>query len=244
MRRLTLQGVAPADAARIARASSEHANGASAEETPAQEEEDDGALLTDPLSLAAAAIDGHIDRVQRVMRRAATEHGIVAAWSDIFIPARRLLTDEHHEPFRRPGADPLAVFDAALMLVVRALSDHHHRPPASVVLWAEQARELEAHVLGGALAAGGVTARLARASDDPGAALCHAVDSDDVVALGILGAPREAEPLIGYASERGDIETFVIDAPQLELWLPRVHRVRTLDAAVAEITASVQPGNA
>jgi len=240
MRRLTLQGVAPADAARIATSSAPE--GEASDDETATSAEDTAEILTDPLSLAAAAIDGEITRVQRVMRRAATDEGLLAAWEDTFLPARRLLTEEHPEVFHRPGADPLAVFDVALLLVVRAMGARTTSPAAPVLLWADKDRGIEAHVLGGALAAAGAATRLVIGGS--GEPVRAALAAADLRVLGILGAPGDVAPVVTKASQRGDIEIFLIDPPDLDLWLPRVDRVRTLRAAVAEITASLQPEDA
>ncbi len=242
MRRLTLRGVAPGDAARIATSGTsgepgEH-GGLLAPEPPS-EEVAELPLLIDPLSLAAAAVEADIERLARIMRKAVRTHGLIGAWCEVAAPARELLASEHHHYLQRPGVDPMAVLDVAVLLAARtAAGEREASAHAPVLLQAEPDARLEAHVLAGALGEREVPV-LVLAPDAPGE--LDPLDGEGGAHLRVLvvvGAPRGAEDLVTRASRRGDVEVYLVGPRCPKVWLPHVHRVRTLEAAVAEITVS------
>ncbi|MEE6274387.1 MerR family transcriptional regulator [Georgenia wangjunii] len=260
MRRLTLRGVAPADAARIA--ADEEGGAATPErvESPASRD-DDAQLIIDPLTLAAAAVEPDPPRLQRMLARAAAERGIVETWTEVTKPALAMLRQRGR--LERPGMDPEGVLEAAMLATVRDVAarteraQRAHEPasvprPASVLLYASEESRLRAHVVGAALLEAGVRARIVRGVLGPAAhdgaaaargeaaaagtaALLDLVREEGAGALAVLGAPAGAVGLVEAASERGDVEIFLLGTDAPEVWLPRVRRVRTAVAAVHEI---------
>src|SRR5699024_6784005 len=100
MRRLTLQGVAPADAARIA------TQGEDGETGPAAPTDED--VIADPLSLAAAAVEEDFDRVLRTIGQEVAQSGVVAAWTGLVTPARQMLDSGRQRSIVEPGQAPVA----------------------------------------------------------------------------------------------------------------------------------------
>ena len=180
MRHMTLQGVAPADAARAAmapggaetpRAWAPGTTGARHESTDAP-----GRLLVDPLSLAAAAMEPDEPRVHRMLDQEVRDVGIVRAWTRLAKPALTMLAQRERSD--RPGVDPEAVVAAAVLLAVRDVSAAAERrervhvvPPGgapgahNVLLCAGADQRLRAHVIAGGLAEHGVRGRVLRVDD-------------------------------------------------------------------------------
>ncbi|WP_226924386.1 MerR family transcriptional regulator [Georgenia satyanarayanai] len=237
MRRLTLRGVAPVDAARIA---TEPGTGDSrdGEETGPAEEADDGSLALDPLTLAAAAVEPDLRRVHRMLSRATREAGVVAVWADLVQPAAEMVDQGRHRLAQRPGSDPHGVMRLGLMQAIRELAVPG---PAPVRVLAPAADRVSAHVIAGGLAEAGVGALVVPAEHLP-------VDTDplawlpegEVAVLAVIGNPPGAEEVVTRSSERGDVNVFLLGDESPSLWLPHVHRVRTPAAAVAEIAATVR----
>ncbi|MFC4554358.1 MerR family transcriptional regulator [Georgenia faecalis] len=243
MRRLTLRGVAPADAARIA------TRGEGAVRSEAATRPDAGAvaeaqLIIDPLTLAAAAVEPDPPRLQRMLSRAVAERGIVETWTEVARPARLML--RQRDRVERPGMDPEGVLDFAVLGAVRevtlaleraasadARADTRRRGTA--LLYAGAETRLRAHVLGAGLLELGVRARIVRASATGAADILELVGSQGAGALAVLGSPPEAAAVVTAASGAGDLEVFLLGRDAPDLWLPRVRRVRTAVAAVHEI---------
>lgn len=249
MRHFTLQGVAPADAARAAMS----ADPADLQQAPSL----DGApgpavphepLLVDPLSLAAAAMEPDQPRVQRMLAQEVREKGIVRAWTALARPALSMLGKRDRSD--RPGVDPEEMVQAAVLTAVRDVTaqaerGHHARtgaePRRTVLLCAGHDHRLRAHVIGGALAERGVSARVLRAENAGGADdLLAVLDSRGARVLAVLGHPPGAEELVRAVAERGDIEVFLLGEHPPDVWLPRVRRVRTPTAAVEEIAGILE----
>ncbi|PFG40497.1 MerR-like DNA binding protein [Georgenia soli] len=243
MRQLTLQGVAPADAARAAAAY----DPADPTAAPPPEESAGGRhrpepherVLVDPLSLAAAAVEPDPPRVQRMFDQEVGEKGIVRAWTTLAKPALSMLGQRDRSD--RPGADPEAVLVGAVLAAVRDVVANEPSPDGSTgtaLLCASEERRVRAHVIGGGLAERGVRARVLRAEQVRGGdQVLRAVEERHARVLAVLGSPDGAEELVRTVSERGDVDVFLLGSDAPELWLPNVHRVRTPMAAVEEIAA-------
>lgn len=237
MRRLTLRGVAPVDAARIATESGSGDPREGEDVLPA-EETDDGSLALDPLTLAAAAVEPDLRRVQRMLSRATREAGVVAVWTDLVQPAAEMVDQGRHRLAQRPGNDPHGVMQVGLMQAIRDLAG---AGPAPVRVLAAAADHVPAHVIAGGLAEAGVGALVVPAEHLPDAAgeLTWLPEGEATV-LAVIGNPPGAEEVVTQSSERGDVNVFLLGDQSPALWLPQVHRVRTAAAAVAEIVATVR----
>lgn len=258
MRRLTLRGVAPADAARIAAQGDDGAAQADADAADTAEAADDEAqLLVDPLTLAAAAVEPDPPRLQRMLSRAVAERGIVETWTEIARPARLML--RQRDRVERPGMDPEGVLDFAVLGAVRevtvalerAASRESHpstltgspaRDGRTALLYATTGESrLRAHVLGAGLLERGVRARVLRTPSTGPSGVLELARAQGAGVLAVLGAPPDATEVVQAASEAGDLEIFLLGRDAPELWLPRVRRVRTAVAAVHEIAGVLAP---
>ena len=119
MRRLTLEGVAPADAARFATRKESAAEVDT--RVPVEDEPDDGSELIDPLSLAAAAVEADEARVRRLLRRAVRASSPLTIWRTLVRPALDMVEVREHSD--RPGRDPEEMLRSAMFAVVRARDD-------------------------------------------------------------------------------------------------------------------------
>ncbi|WP_240645760.1 MerR family transcriptional regulator [Georgenia sp. SYP-B2076] len=252
MRHLTLQGVAPSDAAQAAvapvgaevpRAWAGGAGGA-----PHEGAEHPERLLVDPLSLAAAAMEPDEPRVHRMLDQEVRDVGIVRTWTKLAKPALTMLAQRERSD--RPGVDPEAVITAAVLLTVReasAAAEHAgehgvHVVPAgaaagahNVLLCAGADQRLRAHVIAGGLAEHGVRGRVLRLDGGDPDQVLRTLSERRASVLAVLGDPPGTEELVRAVSERGDVEIFLLGGGVPDLWLPRVRRVRTAPAAVEEI---------
>lgn len=241
MRHLTLQGVAPADAARAAMEDEAADHEADHDVGDDGGEEHAARMLVDPLSLAAAAIEPDPPRTQRMFAQEAQDRGIVRAWATVGAPAMEML--QRRERADRPGVDPQAVLTTAVLDVVRdvAHSRAWGRGPRSgtpVVLCPAPDRSLAAHVVGGGLAERGVASRVLRAGS-AAAAPEGGTEGEGTHVLVALGSPPGAEELVRTASGRG-LTVFLLGPGSPQLLLPGVHQVRTAAAAVEEIAELVR----
>ncbi|WP_345215032.1 MerR family transcriptional regulator [Georgenia halophila] len=241
MRQLTLQGVAPSDAARAASAFDPADPEAAPPPVPlAQETQPRLRVLVDPLSLAAAAVEPDPLRVQRMVEQEVEDQGVVRTWTSITGPALSMLA--RRDKTDLPGVEPESVLRAAFLTAVRyAVGQSASGEPAGelVLLCSGEEERLQAHVVGGGLAEHGIRARVLRAEQvrDPEQVL-DAIDRRHAGVLAVLGNPPFVEDVVRAASGRGDIEIFLLGDDPPDLWLPHVHRVRTLGAAVEEIAAA------
>lgn len=238
MRRLTLQGAAPSDAARVA-ASSEPALRAVPAQPTAPEVE--GPVFVDDLTLAAAAANGEDGRVRRMVQWVVRERGIVGAWCEVAHPALAMLADRVAD--ERPGRVPETALAAAVLAAARACADDAP-PPAStrcrVLLVADVGREadvLGAHVLAAALAERQAFTRVVRAAEVV-PALERAALAPETCVLAVVGPARAGLDLARASAEHG-AAVFMVGPDVPDVWLPGVHRVRTYEGAIHEIAGAL-----
>lgn len=236
MRRLTLRGVAPVDAARIA-AESGAGEPSGSEQAGPEEDHDDESLALDPLTLAAAAVEPDLGRVHRMLHRAAREAGVVAMWTDLVRPAAEMIDQGRQRLAERPGSDPHGVIQLGLMQAIRGLAVNG---PAPVRILAASVDRVRAHVIAGGLAEAGVGALVVPAEHLPPQGPLTWLPDGEATVLAVVGNPPGAEETVVQASERGDVDVFLLGDESPSLWLRHVHRVRTASAAVAEIVAAVR----
>lgn len=232
MRELTLEGVAPADAARVALTGQVHAVPATSPEEP------EDPVLADPISLAAAAVEPDPDRAHRMVAHAVREGGILQAWLTLVQPALGMISARAGTD--RPGHEPELVVSDAVLAAVRRSSAGALTAGAALLLPADGER-LVGHVLAGGLAERRVAARLLRSGSDLVEQARRTVAGRKVGALAVLGAARGAEEVVRAVVAEGGVEVFLVGSDAPELLLPRVQRVRTLRAAVEEIAEALSP---
>ncbi|MEE6288181.1 MerR family transcriptional regulator [Georgenia sp. MJ173] len=239
MRRLTLRGVAPVDAARIA---TETDGGAawlpsSGPSSVAEAAE----IVVDPLTLAAAVVEPDLRRVGNILSRAVEASGLVEAWTTLVLPAREMLAQRRQAAALHPGADPEGLLEAAVMQAVRDSGPRNGTRAATTDgarVLTSRADRLVAHVVAGGIAERHVPALVVRVED---------VDLDDgalgwltpAQVLVVVGSPPGAEEIVTTVAASGTVEIFLLGREAPSLFLPHVHRVRTLPAAVAESVAAV-----
>lgn len=228
MRQLTGEGVAPADAARLA-LGRDADGGAPAAQSSVDEAA--GEVL-DPLSLAAAAVEADESRLRRMIARAAGTDDVLTAWQTLVRPALDLVETRDHGD--RPGRDPAAALAAALLAVIRTVTEGGGTETA-LLIHADGDRHLDAHVLAAELALRGVGVRVLRPSRrgrqvDVAAAVAQA--GAQMVVL--LGPAAHAAPLAQTLAEV-DCVPFVVSTDELPESLENLPRARTLGGAVHEI---------
>lgn len=228
MRRLTGEGVAPADAARLAL-------GRDADDgvTEAAMADSDGtAEVLDPLSLAAAAVEADDARLRRMIARAVGVDEVLTAWQTLVRPALDLVEARDHGD--RPGRDPAAALGAGLLAVIRTVADGGSAESA-LLIHADGDRHLDAHVLAAELSLRGAGARVLRPPRrnrrlDVAATVTHA----GVRMVVLLGPPVHAATVAETLADT-DCVPFVISATPLPSALAHLPRARTLGGAVHEI---------
>lgn len=232
MRRLTLDGVAPVESARIALATDVVAG-------PVTTAGD--ASPTTPTAVVDAALAGDVVRCARLLALDANVD-VVLWWTSLVEPvlaalARRTVVD-------LPGVDATFAVHAG---VLAALRDRPvplgvgRRPVVLVLVAAREARPLVAHVLAGALAAQGVDARIVGGPVGPH----HAVELTAMTrarAVVTLGERVDAdlEVVDRLAREQPDLPQFVMvpDGAAGAVPLGRsVHRARTFTGLLHEVLA-------
>ncbi|KRD44433.1 MerR family transcriptional regulator [Cellulomonas sp. Root930] len=237
MRRLTLDGVAPAESARIALATDVTAG------SPAHSHDD---VPTTPTAVVDAALAGDVAGCARLL---AIDQGADVAlwWTGLVEPviaalARRTVVDP-------PGVDAVAAVHAG---VLGALREHPvpltgtRRPVVLVLVAPREARPLVAHALAGALAAQGVDARIVGGPVGPH----HAVEltamtrARAVVTIG-QRVDVDLEVVDRLAAEQPDLAQFVMvpDGAADAVPLGRsVHRARTFTGLLHEVLAVATSG--
>lgn len=255
MRRLTLEGVAPSEAARAALNSSEAPTPTQVSTGPTADEVMDAysdavPMAADPAALVTAA--SHFDNAA-VRWMLARVHGrdVIAWWSDLVAPALQLLADR--AVLERPGESARPALEAAAFAELRsrsAVAATRQAPtpgaPAgpTVLVIPSGTADLQAHSLATALQDSGVRARVLSASDPPAvAAAVHRVAPAAVV-LHVGQEEQEAEradrTIRGLTDRAGSTPIFVHreGAAPFEPTVPvTVHRVRTLTGALHEVLA-------
>ena len=249
MRELTLQGVAPADAADLAtRGEEEPVPGDDGGERPPARPEE--GMLVDPLSLAAAAVEPDPARTARMVDQVVRQDGIVDAWLSLVQPALGMIAQRGRTD--RPGSDPEIVLADAVLAAVRAVAsaaDRNHRYSAdprsrggtggSVLLLAGGEGRMRAHVIAAGLVERGIGARVLRAGTDVLEETRQVVAERGTRVLAILGQPAGAEEVVRGVSEDGGVQVFLLGSDAVDVWLPGVQRVRTIRAAVDEIAEAL-----
>ncbi|MDD9207098.1 MerR family transcriptional regulator, partial [Georgenia sp. 10Sc9-8] len=247
MRELTLQGVAPADAADLATRGEEDPVPSGEERPPARPEE---GMLVDPLSLAAAAVEPDPVRTARMVDQVVRQDGIVDAWLSLVQPALGMIAQRGRTD--RPGSDPEVVLADAVLAAVRAVAsaaDRNHRYPSdprsragtggSVLLLAGGEGRMRAHVIGAGLVERGIGARVLRTGTDVLEETRQVVAERGTRVLAVIGQPAGAEDVVRGVSEDGGVQVFLLGSDAVDVWLPGVQRVRTIRAAVDEIAEAL-----
>lgn len=257
MRHLTLQGVAPADAAAAVTGAVDDENAPLTDRRRPDHERHQGRMLVDPLTLAAAALEPDEPRVHRMLDQELSDHGIVHMWTGLALPAQALL--ERRESTDRPGVDPALLIDAAVLAVAREVTVAAEQararpvqlvrvgvpaPPApqrTVTIVAGPDHRMDGHVLGAALAERGVRARVQRAGtgDDVEQEVRSPVLRGGVRVVAVLGALSQAETYARRATADG-ADVFLVGPDAVDLWLPHVRRVRSLLVAAEEIAGLLE----
>lgn len=289
MRRLTLQGVAPADAARIvlddggvaevptsggpeSRSNGREAGGdgsdrASANGTARDADADADAapastasvgsangrleypgldpvtdsashgeamMVADPLTVAAAAVDGDTHRLDRLIRRADQEHGLLEGWLMAVRPAAEMVAQRPMPD--RPGQDPeLLLHSRMLHSLTRPRAAREPAAGNALIHYAPQ-MHTDAHVLAAELTSRGVDARVAHAKLEANQAqpMLDLVARQPGTLTVILGESEVAEDLVSALCERGD-EVFLVALTDAIEPRPGLHRARTLSGALHEV---------
>ncbi len=249
MRRLTLEGVAPVEAARAARdADPALAGDAGARILPHADGADGVPEIATPAALVEAAMRGDEGACRALLRTADGDVG--AWWTGLVEPTRASLATR--TTLARPGQDPEAVLDAAVLDVLR------ERPvPAEVLAAVGQrvvlllappghARPLSLHALAGALTDRGVDARV----------LTGPVDRHRVLELAVMVRPvavvlvgERARPDLTIVGElhaaQPDLPLFVgLVDDEAAATLPldhSVHRARSFTGLLHEVLAVSNP---
>ncbi|MET0788285.1 MAG: MerR family transcriptional regulator [Cellulomonas sp.] len=235
MRRLTLDGVAPAESARIALATDVAA-------TPSPDLLDGAAT---PTALVDAALAGDVERCGRLLALQPAGD-VVAWWTGLVEPAlaalaRRTVVDP-------PGVDAVAAVHGGVLAALRArpVPAVARRPVVLVLVAPREVRPLAAHALAGALAARGVDARIV--GGPVGAH--HAVElvamtrARAVVTLGER-ADADLEVVERLAHEQPDLPQFVMVPEGAAQAVPvgrSVHRARTFTGLLHEVLAVATAG--
>ena len=272
MRRLTLQGVAPSDAARAALSAGGPSAGGPPQPGREAREHQSGtgptprAALVDPLTIAAAAIDGDGTRLRRLVRQVVDEHGLVRAWTEHVRPAGRILGQR--DRLDLPGAAPQHFLDQAVLEACRAVAlrsrpagvdadpDANGRAPAAAeqgvepgtpdpqgtvaqaLIVAGPERLVRAHVIAAELTRRGVTTRVGRPGGEAPDEIRHFLATARPCVLALVGQVPGAKEIVDDAGARSDLEVYLLGRDAADVWAPHVHRVATVSAAVDEIAAA------
>ncbi|WP_235912485.1 MerR family transcriptional regulator [Ruania zhangjianzhongii] len=228
MRRLTGEGVAPADAARLALGQDPDG----ADDAVQERNHEETAEVLDPLSLAAAAVEADDARLHRMIARSVGTDEVLTAWQTLVRPALDLVEARDHGD--RPGRDPAAALGAALLAVIRTVAEGGGTG-GSLLIHADGDRHLDAHVLAAELALRGARARVLRPSRrgrqlDVAATVTHA----GVQMVVLLGPPAHAATVVEILAET-DCVPFVVSTDDLPAAMENLPRARTLGGAVHEI---------
>src|SRR5690625_3677879 len=266
MRRLTLEGVAPADAARIAMRSTAHsanrgqpgeqdhrapsavesanerssaadtnAAAANSDERPQPSTTADATpMVADPLTIAAAAVDGDVQRLARLTRRAVREHGLLEGWLMTVRPAVEMVAQRPQAD--RPGRDPELLLHTQMLATLAEVDSSAPPSRGRVLVQYEESQHTDAHVLAAEFLTRGADARVAhrRLETNRGQALLDLVARRPGTLTVILGESETAAHLVEALCARGD-EVFLVALTDRIEPRPGLHRARTLTGALHEI---------
>lgn len=240
MRRLTLEGVAPADAARVALQTGSLS--VPSPEEPEGQQESSEPIVADPLTVAAAAVDGDGGRLRRLVRHAQRQQGLMESWVMTLRPALEMVGQRTVPD--RPGHDPEQVLQAALLAELSDLDDGRDVVGRAIVHAADSYRT-DAHVLAAELTSRGVQARVThpRLMQDEGRALLDLVAGSPGTLTVLLGEPAEADPIVDELADTGE-QVFLIALTDRIAPRRGLHRARTLSGAVHEIVSLLTPRQA
>jgi MerR family transcriptional regulator, light-induced transcriptional regulator len=245
MRRLTLEGVAPSEAARIALASDVDQGGAAAVSPWTGPE-------PTPSALVDAALAGDEHRCVRLLALGPGQphDDVVQWWTALVEPAgvalaRRTVVD-------LPGVDAASTLRGAALAALRAsfaVGSRHPagRPVVLVLVPAGQTRPLVAHALAAALTAQGIDARLVGGPVGPH----HGVELVAMTrarAIVLVGERSDADLAVveRLVDDRPELPQFVMlpDAAAAGMPLGRsVHRARSFAGLVHEVLAVAGPAH-
>ena len=254
MRRLTLEGVAPSEAARVALESPD-GNGAEVRVPSISEVMDAYSdavpMAADPRALAAAA--AHFDNAAvRWMLTRVQPRDTLAWWTELVEPALGIVGER--ASLERPGESVGPSLVAAAFAELRsraavAASRLAAEPlgPTVLTIPAADAADLRAHVLATALQSHGVRARVLSSTfpavvtgvierSSPAAVLVELPDGADASAT-------VTQVVRAVVAVRPALPVFVHHSGAAALDLPvaaTVHRVRTLTGALHEVLATVR----
>ena len=244
MRRLTIDGVAPADAARIALLSSPEAdgNGVDTLVTPAQSRAARGDGT--PSELVDVVLAGDDEGARRLLAlRPGGE--VLAWWSGLVEPAtvalaRRTVID-------RPGVDASNMLEAAALAALRAAAPSDGvvggHPVVLVLVPGGARRPLLVHVAAAALTARSVDARLVGGPLSPRHALELVAMTRAAAVVTASASPTPDLSIVGtLARERPDVPQYVMVPEVAAHLLPldrTVHRSRSVPGVVHEVLAAV-----
>lgn len=237
MRRLTLEGVAPSESARIALATDVVAGPVTSAHDRAP---------TTPTAVVDAALAGDVQRCARLLTLEGSPD-VVLWWTGLVEPvlaalARRTVVDP-------PGIDATFAVHAGVLAALRERPvpfGTARRPVVLVLVAAREARPLVAHVLAGALAAQGVDARIVGGPVGPH----HAVELTAMTrarAVVTLGERIDADLDVvdRLAREQPDLPQFVMVPDRAAGAVPlgrSVHRARTFTGLLHEVLAVATAG--
>lgn len=252
MRRLTLEGVAPSEAARTALTSP--AEGAETHVPTTVEVMDAYSdavpMAADPAALAAAA--GQFDNAAvRWMLTRVHARDVLAWWTDLVEPALRMVAER--AALERPGESVAPALIAAVLAELRSRAavaaahvDAEEGRPTVLLVPVTDAADLRSHVLATALQGHGVRARVLSSASP--AVVGGATERVAPAAL-LIEVPQGADgvarlgPVVRAAgSARPGLPIFVHHGGAAVPDLPvaaNVHRVRTLTGALHEVLATV-----
>ncbi|WP_051274858.1 MerR family transcriptional regulator [Cellulomonas sp. URHD0024] len=230
MRRLTLDGVAPAESARIALASDLS--------TPS-----DGRVAAErtPTAVVDAALAGDLGGCGRVLALS-PDADVLAWWTGLVEPAlgalaRRTVVDP-------PGVDAVATVHSAALTALRdrtAPFEGARRPVVLVLVAPREPRPLVAHAVAGALASHGVDARIVGGP----VGVHHAFElvamtrTRAVVTIG-EGMHVDLEVVQRIAQEHAELPQFVMVPDHATAAVPvgrSVHRAHSFTGLVHEVLA-------
>lgn len=261
MRSLTLDGVPPSDAARLAREGTPAAAPVLAPArhlTAVPDGHEQGAVDRDPAedlgpprpdrpasptAVIDAALRADTGEVARLLDLAA-DGDLVRWWSDLVAPARTGIAAR--TVLARPGDEPDALVVAAALAVLRHRSGrvpgHPSRRRIVLLLAAPgEPRPLSLHVLAGALADAGVAARVVAGPTGRHRLLEIAtMTSPSAVVLSSELTAPDLALVADVAEQHPDLPVFVMVPDEAAGAVPlgrQVHRVRTVPGLVHEVVA-------
>lgn len=247
MRRLTVQGLSPAEAARVARgATTPEAVGLGDLGVSAVHDE---ANVAEIIVHAALAGD-HLDCQLRVLASRG-QRDLLTWWLEVIQPARRYLAAR--PVVSTPGSDPGAVLDNAVLSVLAEFRLARKVPPAApvqvlVIPPTGERLTLTSHGLAAALEEAGAGVRVV--VDGPDQAGLDALLTD-FRPIAVLMHSKSLRPDLGAMAEvhaaHEQTEIFLAvrrGADADMLWAGNVHHVRSLAGAMHEVLATVAPQTA